>query len=391
MVQCFRIVLTTVFLATLVSCGGGGGSAPPGESPAPLTLTFTEVTSGLATPTAITHAGDASGRLFLVEQDGRVLILAGGTLLPVPFLDISSLVASGGEQGLLSLVFPPDSGSKDHFYVYYTRTGDGAGVLSRFTIGADPDLADPSSEEILLTVAQPFANHNGGQLAFGPVDGFLYLGLGDGGSGGDPLNSGQDPSTLLGSLLRLDVEGATSGYAIPADNPFVGDPNGADEVWAYGLRNPWRFSFDRLTGDLYLGDVGQADWEEIDLRLATQPAGANFGWNILEGNACYPPASLCTPPANYAAPVVSYDHGLGSSVTGGYVYRGPGNPDMQGLYFYGDFGSGCIWALFMDSSGMASRLIVDTAFNISTFGEDEAGRLYLADYATGTIYRIDQQ
>lgn len=376
----------------LVACGGGGGGdSTTGDLEGPLTLSFTEVVSGLVSPTFITHAGDGSGRLFLLEQGGRVRISSGGVLLPAPFLDITDRVVSGGEQGLLGLAFPPGSGPREHFYVYYTRSGDGAGVLSRFAVSADPDLADAASEELLLMVTQPFANHNGGQLAFSPVDGYLYLGLGDGGGSGDPNGNGQNPTTLLGSLLRLEVENGSVGYAIPVDNPFVGNPGGADEVWAYGLRNPWRFSFDRQNGDLYLADVGQAAWEEINLRPADAIGVANFGWNTFEADACFNPPVGCLPPADYLPPVDSYDHSFGTSVTGGYVYRGPGNPLMQGTYFYGDFGSGRIWTLRLSGGVVQSQLLMDTSFNISSFGEDEAGRLYLADYSTGSVYRIDQQ
>jgi glucose/arabinose dehydrogenase len=391
-----KLMLAATCISLLINCGGGGavgggGNGGNGGGTQPLALDFTEVVFGLVEPTVITHAGDASGRLFLVEQPGRVRILSTGTLLPTPFLDISARLVSGGEQGLLGLAFPPGPGPKDHFFVYYTRATDGAGVLSRFTVSLDPDLAAAASEDVLLTVPQPFANHNGGQLAFGPLDGYLYLGLGDGGDAGDPQGHGQNPATLLGSLLRLDVESGTVGYAVPADNPFVGNPGGADEVWAYGLRNPWRFSFDRLTGDLYLGDVGQAAWEEINWQPGLAPGGDNYGWNTLEADACFNPPTGCLPPANYVAPVASYAHSLGSAVTGGYVYRGPGNPGLQGIYFYGDFGSGRIWSLQPTGSGFTNQLLNDTAFSISTFGEDEAGNLYLADYATGTIYRIDQQ
>jgi glucose/arabinose dehydrogenase len=381
--------LAIAVIGLLICCGGGGGAGDGGA--APLTLVFSEVATGLVSPTVIAHAGDGSGRLFLAEQGGQVRILSSGVLAPIPFLDLADRLVSGGEQGLLGLVFPPGAGTKDHFYVYYTRAADGAGVLSRFAISGDPDRADPASEAVLLAVPQPFANHNGGQLAFGPRDGYLYLGLGDGGSGGDPNGNGQNPATLLGSLLRLDVEAGGAGYAIPPDNPFAGNPAGGDEVWAYGLRNPWRFSFDRLTGDLFLGDVGQASREEINVRAADAVGAANFGWNILEAVACFNPPAGCLQPANYLPPVASYDHSLGSSVVGGYVYRGPGNPAMQGSYFYGDFSSGRIWSLQQTGSGFQDQLLTDTAFNISTFGEDEAGGLYLADYASGIIYRMDQQ
>jgi glucose/arabinose dehydrogenase len=354
-----------------------------------LTLTFTQVAAGLASPVAIVHAGDGSGRLFVVEQGGQIRILSGGILEPTPFLNISGRLVSGGEQGLLGLAFPPSYFGKAYFYVNYTRILDGSTVVSRFHLPADPNAADPASEEVLLVVPQPAGNHNGGQLAFGP-DGFLYIALGDGGGGNDQFGNGQNPATLLGSLLRLDVEAGVNPYLVPPDNPFVVDPAALDEIWATGLRNPWRFSFDRLSGDLYLGDVGQGSIEEIDFQPAASLGGENYGWNILEGPACFLPAVGCVPPAGYVPPVAFYDHTLGNcSVTGGYVYRGPGNPGMQGRYFYGDFCSGRVGALRQVGNVWENQLIADTTFSISSFGEDEAGRLYLADYG-GTIFRIDQ-
>lgn len=376
---------------TLTSCGGGGGGAPAAApSPPPLSLSFTQVASGLTAPVAISHAGDGSDRLFVVEQGGQVRILTGGTLLPTPFIDIADRLISGGEQGLLGLAFPPGFAQKGYFYLHYSRQGDGATVLSRFFISADPNLALPASEEVLLTVPQPFANHNGGQLVFGP-DGLLYLALGDGGSGGDPQGNGQNPASLLGKLLRLDVEGGTVPYGIPADNPFAGSLTVRREIWALGLRNPWRFSFDRLSGDLFVADVGQNAWEEVNHQSAGAAGGANYGWNILEGEVCFSPAVGCIPPAAAVAPVAVYDHTLGCSVTGGHVYRGPQNPELQGRYLYGDFCSGRIWSLRQLGGNWENQLLADTAFQLSSFGEDENGRLYLADYGPGTLYRIDQQ
>jgi glucose/arabinose dehydrogenase len=319
-----------------------------------------------------------------------VRILSGGALLATPFIDLSDRVFNAGERGLLGLAFPPGYAQKGYFYLHYSRLGDGASVLSRFFVSADPNLALPASEQVLLLVDQPFANHNGGQLAFGP-DGLLYVALGDGGSAGDPFGNGQNPASLLGSLLRLDVEGGALPYAIPPDNPFVGLPNARPEIWAIGLRNPWRFSFDRLSGDLFIADVGQNTWEEINHQPGGAAGGANYGWNILEGPDCFSPAEGCVPPAAAVAPVASYDHGLGCSVTGGYVYRGPQNPDLQGLYFYADFCSGRLWGLRRVGATWENQLLAETGRQISSFGEDEAGRLYLADYGSGTILRIDQQ
>jgi glucose/arabinose dehydrogenase len=384
------VMLGAMVLSFTWGCGSGDSS--DSSTPLPiesLTLEFTQIASGLASPTTIVHAGDGSDRLFVVEQGGQVRLLRNGVLIPSPFLNITDQVVSSGEQGLLGLAFPPGYAEKGYFYVDYTRALDGATVISRFHLSTDPDIADPLSEEVLLVVPQPFTNHNGGQLAFGP-DGMLYVALGDGGSGGDPQGNAQDPATLLGNLLRIDVEAGAILYQVPPDNPFVADPVGRNEIWATGLRNPWRFSFDRLTGDLFIGDVGQGSVEEIDFQAATTSGGANYGWNILEGPDCFNPADACIEPSGYVPPVAFYDHTLGCSVTGGFVYRGPGNPDMQGLYFYGDFCSGRIWGLRSVGNTWDNQLITQTTFSISSFGEDEAGRLYLADYSDGTIYRIDQ-
>ncbi len=396
-------------VAGALGCGGSGGGpaaspqepAPPAQDPEPpsgdpdppplggLALSFTPVASGLAAPTVIGHAGDGSDRLFVAEQPGRVRILTDGALLPTSFLDISGRLVSGGERGLLGLAFPPGFAEKRYFYVNCTRAGDGATVLGRFHVSpADPNAALPDSEEVLLTVEQPFANHNGGQLAFGP-DGFLYVALGDGGSGGDPQGNGQNLETLLGTLLRIDVEAGEAPYRIPDDNPFVSDPEARPEIWASGLRNPWRFSFDRVTGDLYLGDVGQGSWEEVNFQPVGAPGGADYGWNILEGDACFLPAVGCEPPPRYSPPIHVYGHGPECSVSGGYVYRGPGNPEMQGRYFYGDYCSGRVWGLRRAGNAWENALVAETGFRISTFGEDEAGRLYVADHGGGAVYRID--
>jgi len=388
------LMILVVCLLLTAACGGGGGTdpaAPPATPPLTgLTLGFTAMATGLVQPVAIVAAGDASDRIFLAEQRGTVRILAAGVLSATPFLDIRSRVLAGGEQGLLGLAFSPDYARNGRFYICYTRSPDGASVISRFTVSAEADLALASSEEVLLTVPQPFANHNGGQLAFGP-DGFLYIGLGDGGSGGDPLDNAQNPAVLLGKLLRIDVDGVASGYAVPSDNPFVADPAWQPEIWAAGLRNPWRFSFDRATGDLFVADVGQETWEEVNFAPAGSGGGQNFEWNRREGEACYNPAVGCLSPPNATPPVAVYDHGQGCSVTGGYVFRGPGNPALQGVYLYGDFCSGAIWGLRPNGSGWDNQLLASSGVLISAFGEDEQGRLYLADYGSGRLLRIDQQ
>jgi glucose/arabinose dehydrogenase len=381
--------LTTLagILATLpmIACSGGGSGNDSGEvevPPAqfPTAVTLTRVSGGVVNPVTLTHAGDGSGRLFVVEQRGIVKILRNGVVSPTPFLNITSLVRSGGEQGLLGLAFPPEFTIRNNFYVNYTnRTGIGNTVLARFGLSSNPDRADPASRAELLSITQPFANHNGGQLAFGP-DRMLYAGSGDGGSGGDPQGNAQRLTTLLGKILRVDVLAGTNPYAIPAGNPF------GSEIWGYGLRNPWRFSFDRLTGDLYLADVGQNLREEINFQAAGSGAGANYGWNVMEASSCFADPSCSS--AGLTLPVAEYLHGSGDcSVTGGYVYRGS-NPALRGIYIYGDFCSGRIWGLRRNGTNWESKLLNDTTLSISTFGEDEAGELYLADYGSGEIYRV---
>ncbi|MGD9974492.1 MAG: sorbosone dehydrogenase family protein, partial [Desulfatirhabdiaceae bacterium] len=265
------------------------GAQAPGDPPA---IVIEPYGSGFSSPVHITHAADGAGRLFVVEQPGRIQIMKNGGTLPVPFLDISDRVSCCGERGLLSVAFPPDYAMKGYFYVNYTNLS-GDTVVARYHISANPDVADAATEEILLTIAQPFANHNGGQLAFGP-DGYLYIGTGDGGSGGDPFNNGQSTNVLLGKILRIDVEAGIEPYAIPATNPFQLIEGYRPEIWALGLRNPWRFSFDTLTGDLFIGDVGQNEYEEINFQPAESTGGENYGWRIMEGFHCYNPAE-CDP------------------------------------------------------------------------------------------------
>jgi glucose/arabinose dehydrogenase len=366
-------------LLLVSACGGGGGAVQ--DTPLP-TVSVTRIASGLVQPVHIGHAGDGSGRLFVVERQGVIRIVRNGAVLPDPFLDIRALVrSSGGEQGLLSVAFPPDFATRRHFYVYYTgQSGIGGTVLARYRVGTDPDRADPASAAILLGVSQPFANHNGGQLAFGP-DGLLYVGLGDGGSAGDPQGNAQNPASLLGKLLRLEVESGVLPYAIPAGNPF------GDEIWALGLRNPWRFSFDRATGDLYIGDVGQGAFEEVNVQPAASPGGENYGWDVMEGLHCFGSATCSQ--AGLILPVAEYGHDEGDcSVTGGFVYRGTEHPALRGIYLYGDFCSGRIWGLRRTGTGWRNQLLLDSNLRIASFGEDEAGNLYLADLAGGELYRV---
>ena len=279
------------------------------------------VVTGVANPVAITHAGDGSGRLFITLQGGQIIIYDGTQVLPTPFLDITSLVSAGGERGLLGTAFHPSYANNGMLFVNYTDI-NGDTVIARYTVSVNPNLADPNSAFILLTITQPFGNHNGGQLQFGP-DGYLYIGMGDGGSGGDPLNNGQDIHTLLGAMLRLDVDHGMP-YAIPPGNPYVFS-DGLDEIWAIGLRNPWRFSFDRETGDLYIGDVGQNLWEEIDYHAAGTPGGVNFGWRCREGTHDYSFFGDCLT-AELTDPIAEYSRAEGRSVTGGFVYRGLAYP-----------------------------------------------------------------
>jgi glucose/arabinose dehydrogenase len=356
------------------------------------------VASGLITPVTVTNAGDGSGRLFIVQQEGQILIFINGNILPTPFLDISELVSCCGEQGLLGLAFHPDYANNGFFYVYYT---DDAGniAVARYTVSAaDPNLADPDSRYPILSQPHPGqSNHNGGQLAFGP-DGYLYAGLGDGGGGGDPNENGQDLQIWLGKILRVNVNGddfpndPNRNYAVPPGNPFVGDPNAFAEIWAYGVRNPWRFSFDRETGDLFIADVGQNLWEEIDFQLAASSGGENYGWDVLEGMHCYedvPPGS-CNAFLNGGStlPVLEYSHTFGCSVTGGYRYRGQLYPQLDGIYFYSDLCSGTIWGAIQDGTRWVSQDLLDSGLTVTTFGEDEAGEVYVADYSGGVLYQI---
>jgi glucose/arabinose dehydrogenase len=344
------------------------------------------VASGLDGPVDIQDPGDGSGRLFVVERPGRIRIIQNGGSLPVPYLDISARVGSNSsERGLLGLAFHPRYAENGYFYVNYTDA-NGNTVIARFNRSADdPNLADPNSEVRLLYVAQPFANHNGGVVTFGP-DGYLYLGLGDGGSAGDPLGNGQSLNTHLGKLLRLDVDNGDP-YAIPADNPFASG-GGLPEIWAYGLRNPWRIAFDPQIGDLYIGDVGQNKWEEIDYVPAGTPGGLNFGWNIMEGT--HPYSGENPDGRALVAPVAEYGHGPGCSVTGGKVYRGL-MPEWQGIYLYGDYCSGQVWGLLQINGLWQTQLLFSTGFTITTFGQDAAGELYLSDYRAGVIYRLERR
>jgi hypothetical protein len=312
----------------------------------------------------------------------------GQRLLPAPFLDISKLVSCCGERGLLDIAFHPRYQRNRRFFVHYTDL-EGNNVVARYRVSKkNPNRALASSAKIVLSVPQPRSNHNGGQIHFGP-DGFLYIAIGDGGGAGDPDDLAQDRRNLLGNLLRIDVDQGLP-YAVPADNPFVGKPRRRDEIWVWGLRNPWRFSFDRLTGDLFIGDVGQKDREEIDFQAADSPGGENFGWSVMEGRKCFKPPKGCVRRGK-VLPILQYRHQDGNcAVTGGYRYRGGAQPVAVGLYFYGDFCSGRIWAAAETASGWQSTVVLDSSLRITSFGEDEAGELYLADISSenAKVYRL---
>jgi glucose/arabinose dehydrogenase len=329
----------------------------------------------------IRNAGDGSGRLYLVEQAGRIWVIENGEELDAPFLDLRDRVATGGERGLLSLAFPPDYRHTGAFYTWYTNL-DGDTVLSRFRRSTDPDQALASSEEIILTVAQPRSNHNGGQIQFG-TDGYLYLGIGDGGGAGDPDGLAQNPTSLLGKLIRIDVDPAHGTYAVPPDNPFIGEPL-RDEIWALGLRNPWRMAFDPLLGDLYIADVGQNRFEEINVQGALDGGGQNYGWNRMEGEECF--QSGCDT-RDLVLPVGGYDHGQGCSVTGGVVYRGSAYPDLHGRYLFGDYCTGTIWGLRREADDWRQDVLDNSGFSILTFGAGEDGSVYLSAAGRG-VFRL---
>jgi Glucose / Sorbosone dehydrogenase len=352
---------------------------------------FTQVVAGLSQPVGVTHADDGRGRLFVLEKDGFIRVVQAGQLLPEPFLDVSNLITPEpkSEQGLLGLAFHPDYKNNGIFFIYYSaankKENEAADtVLARYQVSSDPNKADPATGKIILTIEQPFWNHNGGHLAFGP-DGYLYIGTGDGGDGGDPQENAENLTTLLGKMLRIDVNADT--YTIPADNPWKPESGAATEIWAYGLRNPWKFSFDRKTGDLYIGDVGQDLYEEINFQSVASQGGENYGWNQMEGLHCFEKTPDCNP-SEYVLPILEYPHGEdGVSVTGGFVYRGTQILDLEGAYIFADFASGKIWTA-RDNEGIWTRELLErTSFGVSSFGEDEAGELYLTDF-NGGLYQL---
>lgn len=417
-----RFFLAIIILTCTITWAASHRAIVQAQVEAWPTLTFTPVATNLHMPVHVTHAGDGSGRLFIVEQRGTLQIVQQAQPLKL-FLDITDRVRSpffnsgGFEEGLLSVAFPPDYASKGYFYVYYTNLS-GDNQVSRFHISANPDAADAASEEVILYLEHPtYTNHNGGQLMFGPKDGYLYIGTGDGGFAGDPFENAENPGSLLGKILRIDVEmdrglqvsglykifmpqissanAAPMMYEVPVSNPFLGVSGARPELWALGLRNPWRFSFDRQTGDLYIGDVGQNEYEEINFQPFNSPGAEHYGWDIIEANQCFEPPVGCIAPANYSQPVYVYQHlpSTGNAVTGGYVYRGSIFTSMQGIYFFSDYGSGRIWGL-RNNSGWEANLYTDNVGRrITSFGEDEDGDLYFTtvDYSsieTGRVYQL---
>jgi glucose/arabinose dehydrogenase len=374
----------------------GGPEAQPAAAVRQATSTVPQIALqslpfGFRQPLFLTHAGDGSGRQFVVEKGGTIRIVKGDQVLDTPFLDLSSKVrSSGSEQGLLGLAFHPRYAENGRFFVGYTDSAAGRNTVERYQVSADPDQADPSTGVILLAIDDPAPNHNGGMVAFGP-DGHLWVGTGDGGASGDRYQNAQNRQALLGKMLRLDVDGGEP-YAIPADNPYVGDSAYLPEIWAMGIRNPWRYSFDRATGELWIGDVGQNAYEEIDHVPGGSAGGLNFGWPIMEGTHCFPVGTRCDP-GPYVLPVAEYGRDGGCSVTGGYVYRGTAHPSLQGVYFFGDYCSGRIWSLDQQGDGawrMTQQL--QEAIQISSFGEDEAGEVYVTTFSGGNdghrIYQI---
>jgi glucose/arabinose dehydrogenase len=383
-----RFLLTLLLAGILTGCGSKSSAPPITGGPIP-TPVLTPVVSGLTSPVDIQFPNDGSNRMFVVQQAGSIRIVANGSLGATPFLDITGKVTSGGETGLLGLAFHPQFTQNGLFYVHYDRTvaGQIQSVIAEYQVSAgDANVADPNSERVLLTVNQPFSNHKGGQIVFGP-DGFLYIGFGDGGSGGDPMGNGQNLQTMLGKMLRIDVNSQSGGkqYAIPPSNPFA-NGGGLPEIFAYGLRNPWRFSFEKGGTRLFVGDVGQDAFEEVDI----VESGKNYGWNVMEGLHCYNPSSGCNM-TGLAMPILEYPHSDGEAVMGGFVYKGTAISGLSGSYVFGDYISGTIWRLVESPPGTWTRTtLLSTGRNISSFGQDASGELYVLDYS-GSVLKLSPQ
>jgi glucose/arabinose dehydrogenase len=363
---------------------------PPEFDPTSFSIGLELIADGLEQPVYLTGNDDGTDRLFVVERQGRIRIVVDGTVLPVAFLDITTIVQSdGSEQGLLSVAFPPDFSESGEFYVYYTAIsaeGVGDNTIARYRVSeGDPNQANAESGQVLIAIPDFRKNHNGGLLLFGP-DGYLYAGLGDGGGGGDPDENGQNPETLLGSIVRIDPSTDIEPYAIPDDNPFADSEGGRPEVWLWGVRNPWRFSFDRDTGDLFVADVGQGAFEEVNWLPAGTSGGSNLGWNVMEGTECFR-VSGCDA-AGLTLPVAQYSHDFGCSVTGGYIYRGAEEPGLDGIYLFGDYCTGLVWGMTQaEAGGWLVSEPVETGYNVSSFGEDANGEMYLVSLE-GEIFRI---
>ncbi|MGE4631702.1 MAG: PQQ-dependent sugar dehydrogenase, partial [Planctomycetota bacterium] len=365
-------------------------------------LSTRRIASGVSRPVMVAAPEGDFERLFIVQQQGviRVYDMTNAQLISTPFLDINSIVGGGtsgaDERGLLGLAFHPNYATNGFFYVYYTNNSSNT-TVARYSVSAtNPDVATSSSAQIVLTQNQPFSNHNGGMIAFGPNDGYLYIGLGDGGSSNDPQGNGQNTNTRLGKMLRIDVDGG-SPFAIPPDNPFAGPGAPLDEIWAYGLRNPWRFSFDRDTGDMYIADVGQFSWEEVDIQPGTSSGGENYGWRCMEGNNCTGLSGYTCNASSLTDPVQVYSHGSGCSITGGNVYRGCAMPDMHGIYFYADWCSNQIWSFVWNGTSATQFTTRTTELNppgsqsisgVAGFGEDAYGEIYICDWNGGEIFKI---
>ena len=346
------------------------------------------VVDGLERPIFVTQVDDETERLFIIEQPGRIRIVEDGELLDESFLDLTDVTGiTANERGLLGLAFHPEFSENGYFYVNYTKSSNGDTVVARYSVSEDdPNLADHDSESVIIEIQQPFGNHNGGMIEFGS-DGYLYIGMGDGGSAGDPQNNGQNDSTLLGAMLRIDID-SDAPYAIPEDNPFTDTPDSLSEIWATGLRNPWRFSFDMETGDLYIGDVGQNQYEEIDFQPADSIGGENYGWSIYEANHSFSGGTV----DDTIFPIIEYDRDDGCSVTGGYVYRGEALPELDGVYLYGDYCTGTVWWLRQTDEGeWEGDILFDTDINISSFGQDLAGEVYIVDHRGGVYLLVYEE
>ena len=373
-----------VFVLSLAPAGVTGASS----------VALTPVVSGLSSPDQVVNAGDGSNRLFVVQQGGKVRVVKNGVLLPTPFIDISDLLSTGGERGLLGIAFHPNYKTNGRFFLYFTRRGDGAIAITEYhRSSSNPDVATRAGARRIITIAHPYSNHNGGRLAFGR-DGDLYIGTGDGGGSGDPGNRARNLNVLLGKMLRINVNGSVGSrhYRIPASNPYVGRA-GLNEIWSRGLRNPWGWSFDKANGDLWIGDVGQDKYEEVDRSIVSSKStsggkGVDYGWRVMEGRHCFKPATGCST-AHLKLPVVEYSHSEGCSIIGGYAYRGTAVPGLSGRYVFGDLCSGKIWTISRGAVAPASKaLLLSTGFHISSFGQDEHGELYVLDIGGGTLYKM---